>query len=160
MSKNAPKGDKTNGNVNEKRTKDTKKGSRKHVSDSNSSSSVISFDAIDDKFEILPYDNDFDDAANYSLLQRKLQQYFDQKLSIIQTEFQGQIKALHEVIKNKDEVIGKLHTEVGELKQCCSFLTKETATLDSKVKENKISLTVTERNHNELVAKTSDLEDR
>ena len=37
----------------------------------------------------------------------------------MQKEFEGKIDALHDVIKNKDETIGKLYSDIGELKQTC-----------------------------------------
>ena len=117
-------------------------------------SSDVSFDYIEGS--VLPYDSEFDDAANFVLLQK----HFNQKLLLLQTEFQGQINALHDVIKNKDDVIGKLHTEIGELKQSCNFLSSETTSIQKRVVDNEISLSSSTKNHNELVNKAADLEDR
>ena len=156
MAMNTPQGDKMNLDDTNKAKKGGKKG-RKPI-DKDNSESTVSSDVSFDSFEnnILPYDSDFDDAANYLLLQK----HFDQKLLLLQTEFQGQINALHGVIKNKDEVIGKLHTEIGELKQSCNFLSNETTTIGKRVVENEIALSSSIKDHNELVNKAADLEDR
>ena len=159
MSSNTPEGDKTN-MINEKKKKKGKKGNQgnQEVSDS-SSSSVVSFDSVQN-FKTLPYDVDFDDAANFTMLQKKFQQYFDQQLFIIKTEFQGKIEVLHEVIKNKDEMIGNLNKEIGELKKSCDYLTEETCVLGGKIKANEISIQSGNRKHEMLVNKATDLEDR
>ena len=154
MARNTPEGDKTN--VNEKKAK--KKGKQGSDNVSDCSSSTVSFDSIE--YNLLPYDNDFDQTANYELLQKKLQQYFDNKLLLMRTEFEGKINVLHEVINNKDNTIGELYTEIGELKQSYSFLSQETTMLVKKTKETEISLSTANKNHESLVDKTSDLEDR
>ena len=51
------------------------------------------------------------------MLQKKFQQYFDQQLFVMKTEFQGKIEVLHEVIKNKDKIIGNFNKEIGEPKK-------------------------------------------
>ena len=143
---NGKKGAKNHSNV-------AKKENDGSTSDS-TASSVVSCDLISNSS--LLYDNDFDVAANFEMLQKR----FDQKILLLQTHFEAKVNALHEVIRDKDVTIGKLNNQIGELKQCCDFLTNETSELGGKVKANEISLTSSSKHYDELVNKNSDLEDR
>ena len=58
---------------------------------------------------------------------KELQKMFEYQLSLVKTEFQSKVDTLYNVIKMKDDVIGKLQTEIGELKKSVSYLTKETS---------------------------------
>ena len=68
------------------------------------------------------------------------------------------------MLKQKDEVIGKLNIQIGELRQSCDYLTKETADIKSghenttKMLENKIESTG--KYVHDIKSKTVDLEDR
>lgn len=148
MAKGTPKGDRTT--VNEKKNnKDTKRGKQQGKDDGSDSSSIVSFDYIS-------YDSDFDEKANFELLKN----HFDKKILLLQTEFQGKVDALHQVIKNKDEVIGTLNKEVGELKKSCDYLSDETSLISSKVKLNELAIESTTKKHDDLFNKATDLEDR
>ena len=157
MAKNAPKGDKTTKMNDKMITKDGRgKQGKCDITDSEVSFDTSTFD--DNDFPC--YDPDFDLAANFELLRKHFQRQFDRKFILMQTEFNGKIDALHEVIKNKDETIGKLHTQIGELKKSCDFLSQETTVLESKIIENGSKITSSAKSHNELANKTADLEDR
>ena len=160
MARNTPKGDKThvNNDKNAKKSSQRSKDEVKQSKESDSSCSDVSFDSMNN--DLFCYDEDFDNAANFDMLQKHLKNYYDQKLLLLKCEFDGKVNALHDVIKNKDEVIGNLHTEIGELKQCCNFLSNETASLQTKIKKNETSLEISKKDHDDLVLKTSDLEDR
>ena len=164
MARNTPKGDKNMTNKKNKEGKRAKNDTEESSSDS-AVSSVISCDLISNTS--LKYDHDFDEAANYELLQK----HFDQKLLLVQTKFEAQISALHDVIKEKDVTIGNLYTDIGELKasynteikdlkQSCDFLTNETSVLGGRVKGNELNIASASKHNDDLVNKTADLEDR
>ena len=147
-----------NSQYGDKMTKKGKGDKSKDDTISNSSiSSDISFDSI------INYDSEFDTRANFDLLQK----HFDQKLIQIKADIQGQVnvlqgevKALHEVIKNKDDKIGELYKEIGTLKHSCDFLTEETTVLKGMINRNEVSVNSAIKKHSDLENKTSDLEDR
>ena len=72
---------------------------------------------------------------------------------------QSKVDVLRDVIKDKDEALGTLNREIGELQKSYSFLSDETAALKGQIKQNEISLESASKKHNDLVDKTSDLED-
>ena len=65
---------------------------------------------------------------------KELQHNFNQQLALVKAEFNGQVKVLENILKMKDEIIGNLQTEVGELRQTCNFLTHETHEIKGKIK--------------------------
>ena len=106
MSMDAPEGDKTHMN-----NKTGKKGAKKEAKKpklgkidgianrvNDGSSSDVSFDLNSNTFDLnsnssLCYDDDFDVAANFE----RLQKHFDQKIILLQTNFEAKVNALHEV---------------------------------------------------------------
>ena len=90
----------------------------------------------------------------------ELKNYFENQLNLMKVEHQSKIDTLHRVLKDKDEVIGVLQRDIGELKKTCDFLTEETTALKGQIKVNQASLEATTKSYNNLVDKTSDLEDR
>ena len=99
---------------------------------------------------------EFNEAGNFELLQK----HFNQKLLLMRTEFQGKIDAFRDVIKDKDVVIGQLQTEIAELKQGCNYISKDIDELKDRTCQNESSIDTAVKNHNALVDKASDLEDR
>ncbi len=91
-------------------------------------------------FPFYAYDTDYDEVANFEMVQKHMKSYFDQKLLLMQTEFQGKMDTLYKVIQDKDTVIGNLHEEIGELKKSCDFLSKETSVTNGKVTANDITI--------------------
>ena len=84
----------------------------------------------------------------------------DEKMALYKAENDGKIDALHNVIKNKDEVIGKLLIEIGELRNSCNFLTDETSELKGQIKINKANIENNAQKTATVVEKSNDLEDR
>ena len=74
-------------------------------------------------------------------------------------QMKAEVNALYNVIRIKDETIGKLQEEVGELKQSVNFLTDETSVIRGELKSNKIQIESYNKKHEEVVSKTVDLED-
>ena len=101
-------------------------------------------------------DSEFDAEAKLEIMRKN----FETKLLLIQTEYQAKVDTLHGVVKTQNEALGKLQTEIGELKQTCNYLTDETATLKGQIKNNEIKLEATSKKYTSIVDKTSDLEDR
>ena len=165
MTKDTPEGDKTQMNSEAEKKAAKKAAKKSKQAKGNVSSDLNNELTLDSKYSDLDicYDPEFDEAGNFALLQQR----FNKKLLLLKTEFQGKFDALRDVIKDKDETIGKLHikvdklhTEADELKQSCNFLSKETTDLNNKVTENEVSIDSAVKNHTDLVNKTSDLEDR
>ena len=83
---------------------------------------------------------------------------------MLEISFNSKLDALYKVIDQKDEVIGKLNRDIGELKQSFDFLSKETSDIKksqaevSKYLENEIENT--SKSIKEVKNKTVDLEDR
>ena len=48
----------------------------------------------------------------------------------------GQVEALYKVLEQKDDTIGKLQAEIGELKVGYNFLSKETSQLKERIPKN------------------------
>ena len=128
--------------------------SKKVVEKTDSLSSTISYDSD------ISYDPDFDSASNFQMLKNHFEKILDQKVLLVKTECEAKIDALHEVIKNNYEAMGKLNREIGELRHSYSFLTDETTMLSGRIKSNECMLESATKNHNILEEKTSDLEDR
>ena len=117
-------------------------------------------------------DMSFDTTANSV---KELQKMFEHKLSLITTKFQTELSlvttklqtevdTLYNVVKMKDEVIGKLQTELGEVKQSLNYLHKETSDNHKLINEtnNVMEKKIKETNHTMqgIKSKNVDLEDR
>ena len=148
MARDAPDGDKTQMNksgkkIAKKKDKPSKESANDCLNDVN----------LEMSYE---YDPEFDEAGNFELLQK----HFNQKLLLMRTEFQGKIDAFRDVIKDKDVVIGQLQTEVAELKKEYNYISKDIDELKDRACQNESSIDTAVKNHNALVDKASDLEDR
>ena len=77
----------------------------------------------------------------------------------MKAEFDGKIDALYNVIRIKDETIGKLQQEMGEVKSSCDFLSEETTEIRGQIKSNEAILNSHAKKHDEVVSKTVDWED-
>ena len=142
-----------------KHVKDNKKKEQKNRDkDHDSSSSTVSCDITE--ISDLHYDSDFDSTANLEILKKHFEKILDHKLLLATTKIQGEVDALHRVIKDKDEVISKLSVELGELKKSYDFLTEETTTLNGRININEKKLDTAAKKNEFLHNKTSDLEDR
>ena len=100
-------------------------------------------------------DPEFDVEANMQVLKKT----FEKRMLLMQTEFQAKVDTLYDVLKTKDEVIGKLQGEIGQLKQTCNYLTEETTVLKGQLKIHEMSLSEAGKKYNTIVDKTADLED-
>ena len=106
---------------------------------------------------------------------------FDNKLKLMEAQFNAKCDALTKVIETKDKVIAKLNQKMGEmsceiknlkdnqsitsaeikdLKNTCDYLTDETKQLDGQIKVNKVAIEGASKKHDTLFDKTIDLEDR
>ena len=80
-------------------------------------------------------DNDKSDAdVSYDLPNvtdvstiKELEKKFEEKIKYIEAKNEAKLEALYKVINQKDEVIGRLNIEIGELKRSVNFLTNETS---------------------------------
>ena len=90
----------------------------------------------------------------------ELREHFENQLKLFRAEHNSKVDTLHRILKDKDEVIGTLQREIGELKKTCDFLTEETSELKGQIKVNEASLEATAKKCSTLTDKTSDLEDR
>ena len=89
------------------------------------------------------------------------------KLLSIEQVFEARIKTLMTVLDNKDKVISELSTKVGklesnveQLKDSISFLTNETSELKKGADNLKVEANKTLKNVSSLSSKATDLEDR
>ena len=106
---------------------------------------------------------DGDQVSEIMLLKTQietLKQEHKNELNILRTEFSAKFDTLNNVLKMKDDAIGKLNREIGELQKMCSFLTEETADLKGKLKTHEHALSTRAKAHEDLQIKTNDLEDR
>ena len=140
----------------------SKKKDRKN--NTNDKVNNVSFDDKSDSLSSntsLDLDISFDKPAS-SL--KELQQMFIQKLNLIQTGMQSQVDTLFNVVKMKDEIIGKLQADIGALKQSVNHISQDTSDNQNAIKEcNKImeSKFAEANKYVETVKnKTVDLEDR
>ena len=90
----------------------------------------------------------------------ELREHFENQLKLLRAENNSKVEILQRILKDKDEVIGTLQREIGELKKTCDFLTEETSALKGQIKVNEASLEATAKKCSTLTDKTSDLEDR
>ena len=84
---------------------------------------------------------------------------FAENARLIKAECKGQVEALHNVIKEKDNTIVKLQVDVEELKKSYSFLTQETSELKGALKVNDVKIESARKTNEQLMNKTTDLED-
>ena len=123
-----------------------KKNRKKNVGDDSDSVSDISYDS--------------EDVKTLQDLEKK----FEEKLKFIEAKHEAKLETLHKLLNQKDEVIGRLNIDIGELKQSINFLTDETSAIknsvaqNTKTLENKLKNTV--NNVKDIKLKTVDLEDR
>ena len=93
-----------------------------------------------------------------------IQAHYDEKICLMEAKFEAKLEALYKVIQQKDDVIGKLNVEIGELKQGFNFISKETSEIKTSLSEasNTLNIKINEnKNHfTEIKTKTIDLEDR
>ena len=135
------------------------KKDRKNQRDITISDSDISIDfSGENKHEADP--NFIKEAPSNAKSIQELQQDFNQQIALVKAQFKGQIEMLENILKSKDEVIGKLQTEVGELRQTCNFLTHETKELNGKIKLNEVTIQNNVKKTAQVADKTVDLEDR
>ena len=94
----------------------------------------------------------------------ELRAHYDQKFKFMEARFDAKIDTLTKVIEKKDDVIGKLNIEIGQLQKGLSFMSTETSEIRKCAEKNKKVLeTKLEKNEKEadaLKQKTVDLEDR
>ena len=101
------------------------------------------------------------------MFQQKLidiQADFQQKLTITQADFQGRVDTLYNIVKMKEETIGRLQADIGALKESYNFMSKQTSensnliTECSKTMETKLA--DASKYIQTVKDKTVDLEDR
>ena len=94
----------------------------------------------------------------------ELQRHYDEKFKILEASVQAKVDTLHRILETKDEVIGKLHKEIGELKKGFDFMSTETAEIRKCVKDKTADLNQkidsAENKIHSVKEKTVDLEDR
>ena len=101
----------------------------------------------------------------------QLQSYFERKFNALEEKYNkleistaARVETLHKVIQQKDDVIGKLNVEIGELKKSYSFLSSETAEIKTSMKQSNEQIAAKFETTNSLVKennnKSIDLEDR
>ena len=90
--------------------------------------------------------------------------HYEEKFKLLETSFQAKLDTLHKIIDKKDEAIGKLNEDIGDLKRSLDFMSKETSEMKQQINMNndtfKSKLQQTESNMENVRAKTVDLEDR
>ena len=88
----------------------------------------------------------------------------EEKIKIQEVSYNSKLDAIYKVLAQKDDIIGKLNIQIGELRQSCDFLTKETSDIKLEHEETAKKLQSKIENNAKLVhevkAKTVDLEDR
>ena len=88
----------------------------------------------------------------------------EEKFKMSEVSFNSKVDGFLKILEQKDEVIGKLNRQIGELKTSFDFLSKETSDIKlsqentAKLLENKIE--TNGKFVNEIKTKTIDLEDR
>ena len=106
---------------------------------------------------------DIPKCENSKTLQ-ELEKKFEERLKLIEAKHEAKLETLHKLLNQKDEVIGRLNVDIGELKKSLSFVTGETSEIKKTVAQNTKSLenklNNTADNVKEIKLKTVDLEDR
>ena len=120
--------------------------------------SIVSFD---DEFEKLQMSNDFSELKEmFEKTILKLKADFEKKNIEMKSEFDGKVEALYNVVKIKEETIGKLQCEIGQLQQSVNFLTNETSIQSGQINQNKIVTESLAKKTETVQEKTIDLEDQ
>ena len=90
--------------------------------------------------------------------------YYDEKFNNLKLSFGAKLETLHKIIDKKDDIIGKLQNDVGELRQSLNYLSGETSDLkkyiDDKNEAINAKVEQTDGNVHHIKEKTVDLEDR
>ena len=88
----------------------------------------------------------------------------EEKIRIQEVSYDSKLDAIYKVLAQKDDIIGKLNIQIGELRKSCDFLSKETSDIKLEHEETTKKLQSKIENNAKLVhevkAKTVDLEDR
>ena len=116
----------------------------------------------DISLDIDPIDGDDVDSLR-AMFEKKLSEMkaeYDHKFDIMKAENDGKVDGLYNVLRQKDDIIGKLQTEIGELKSSYSFLTTETTELKQQIKSNELKIDNNIRKTTVNAEKSVDLEDR
>ena len=93
-----------------------------------------------------------------------VRKFYEEQINILKTSFDAKIETLHKIIDKKDEAIGKLNNDIGELRQSLNYLSGETSDIKKCVVDNakaiKSRVDETDNQVNAVRMKTVDLEDR
>ena len=88
----------------------------------------------------------------------------EERVALIEAQFNARIDELHKILSQKDTVIGNLNREIGELKKSYDFLSNELSVLKKSQEESEVivdkKLKETNKALSETILKTTDLEDR
>ena len=94
----------------------------------------------------------------------ELQAYYEEKFRLFEASVEAKVETLHRIVENKEETIGKLYKEIGELKKSLDFMSNETSVIKDQIKSSndmfKTQFQKSESTMVDLQAKTVDLEDR
>ena len=93
-------------------------------------------------------------------IKAEMNEKLDKEVLQLKAEMNGKVDTLYNVIKMKEEIIGKLQQEIGELKSSYDFLSDETSKIRGQIKTNETLLNSHAKKHEEVINKTVDLEDR
>ena len=108
--------------------------------------------------------NKSDETVDETSSNSEFLKHYEEKLRMLEAGFNAKLEALYKVIDQKDEMMGKLNREIGELKQSYNYLSQETA--DLKKSQEEFSGYIENQFDNtkkamvEMKSKTIDLEDR
>ena len=115
------------------------------------------------------------ETKNKAAVKKELEQSMEIRISKIEAAFKSKhddmvrkfektvddkVATLMGVIKTKDEEIGKINREIGELKASLNYLSKDTENLSDKIVETKVETDKIHKDMYNVYTKTSDLEDR
>ena len=113
-------------------------------------------------------------TIKYEAQIQKLKDDMEAKIRLIEEYTKGQVEALQEVIKRKDDDIANLNRAVGaltvevksvqksaeDLKESNDFISYETTQMKGNIKNNHIMLETSQKNLSKIEDKSRDLEDR
>ena len=137
-----------------KANNDKKKGNYPNTSNVSNVSNVIQTNITSLEDIHAHYENKFEE----------LHVHYEEKFKLMEISLTSKVDALYEVLKQKDDIIGKLNREIGELKKSFDFLSNETSDIKAshentrKILEDKIESNG--KHVNDIKTKTIDLEDR